>query len=83
MTFFEFLAKANSETNGSPSSIRVNIFFMGTVFVLVVAFMSVYTTIKQPNMVVPIMSMLLGSILAAYGIKAIQKKDENPIEPGA
>jgi high-affinity K+ transport system ATPase subunit B len=80
--FFAWIGKAQSEDNGHPSTMRMNIFNLAFQWVLVISFVMIWSCIWYPQYILALVPMLIGGIMAALGIKGWQKgKEENVVTP--
>jgi len=76
MKFFEFIQKALSESDGNPSSVRVNAFTVITQFSFVMTVGFAWVVYKNPELILAYTGMLLTTILGILGIKVYQKDKE-------
>lgn len=75
-SLFAFVAKALSETDNSPSFIRLGTFLLLILFIPALTFSFVWVTIYHPDNTIVYASLLLPTILGALGIKVWQKGKE-------
>lgn len=73
-----FIGKANSEADGSPSNMRVIVFYSFLILIPCVAFVLVYVTvvIKQETLIIAVLTLVIGFLGTLLGIKKSQKKNE-------
>jgi hypothetical protein len=72
----EFLEKALSEKDGTPSSIRLNIFIVVAALIPCIAFSIIWVTIFHPDLITATLEAVLFFVAAALGIKVWQKGKE-------
>ena len=78
-TFFSWFGKMMSEDNGNPSSMRFNVTNISIQWVTGITFVLVWISIYHSEYILTLVSMILAALLAALGIKKMQKKDEQDV----
>jgi len=76
MKFFQFLEKALSESNGEPSGMRVQVFYLVVILVAVIAVGFIYVVWNHPDIVILYLTTIVTLIAVALGFKKWQKSDE-------
>lgn len=76
----DFLGKALSETNTTPSFIRVASGWIVFLFVLVLAFGFVYTIFNHKDIIIAYAGILSALITTVIGLKVWQKDKENGVQ---
>ena len=71
-----YFGKANSEDNGGPSSMRINIFITVICFVPAITFGFIYSVINYKDIILLFAGLIMTTILLALGLKKWQKNDE-------
>ena len=80
--FFTWLSKALSESDGSPSSMRLMTFVVTISFATVLSFGFVWTVLYWHDQIAQYADLLMLTILLALGLKKLSKSDESkPLEP--
>jgi hypothetical protein len=75
----EFLEKALSEKDGTPSSIRLNIFIVVAALIPCIAFSLIWVTIFHPDLITATLEAVLLFVATVLGIKVWQKGKENGV----
>jgi len=77
---FQFLAKANSEDNNSPSMIRALITYSVLMFAPVVCFVMIWTVVSYKELLIPVFTIFTGLFSGLFAFKVWQKtKEENNV----
>lgn len=79
MKFWEFLQKANSEDNGNPSTMRINMTFTVICLILSIVFGFVYVLIFWKDLIITYLYAIAGIIFMVFGFKNSQKKKESKV----
>jgi hypothetical protein len=77
MKFSQFLEKALSEKDGTPSSIRLNIFITVAALIPSTTFTLIWVVIFHPDLITTTLGSVLAFLAAVLGIKVWQKGKEN------
>ena len=78
--FLEFLRRALSEDNGSPSFTRLQVFLTTSVLVPPVSAGFLWVCYKHPELIIPYLMAIVGLIPVLLGLKVWQKGKEQKVE---
>jgi cytoskeletal protein RodZ len=81
MKFWEFIRKALSEDDQSPSALRLFSAWLVFVFVLVLAFGFIWVLLYHEDLILLYATILTSAIAGVLGIKVWQKGKENDANP--
>ncbi len=73
----DFICKALSESNGNPSSARLNVFIAVLILIPSVAFTLIYVTLEKPEMIASTLTTVVALVASMLGLKVLQKGKEN------
>jgi sterol desaturase/sphingolipid hydroxylase (fatty acid hydroxylase superfamily) len=81
--FFKFVGRALSESNGTPSSVRLNQFFTAIILDICIAFGFIWVvrTSSLQSIIITYLVAIIGYLLTLAGFKVRQKNIEEKLMP--